>query len=231
MLNKKITKRTDDYPQWYQDIVEAAELAEHGPVKGTMIIKPYGYAIWENIQKILDQKIKKTGHVNAYFPLLFPKSFLTKEAKHVDGFAKECAVVTHHRMKKKGKEIIVDESAKLNQELIIRPTSKEKLLVANYALEEGVERSDDIDQMIEELIHVYSEKVEVTEERIEEMYEEHYVSQVEEMGYEADIPLEDMREELEMGLVTEELESTFKSKAEEMKDSADIEVLVNKDYF
>ncbi|GEM_PF-4795922 len=122
----------------------------------------------------------------------------------------------------------IDKEQKI-KEVIDR--AKEKLLVANYALEEGVERSDDIDQMIEELIHVYSEKVEVTEERIEEMYEEHYVSQVEEMGYEADIPLEDMREELEMGLVAEELESTFKSKAEEMKDSADIEVLVSKDYF
>jgi len=123
--NNKICTRQEDYSQWYQDIIEAADLAEYGPVKGTMVIKPYGYAIWENIQKILDQKIKKTGHKNMYFPLLIPKSFLTKEASHVAGFAKECAVVTHYRLKSNDKgEIVVDEKAKLEEELIIRPTSE-----------------------------------------------------------------------------------------------------------
>ncbi|MDD5749838.1 MAG: proline--tRNA ligase [Patescibacteria group bacterium] len=121
----KITKRADDYSQWYLDIIEAADLAQYGPVKGTMIIKPYGYAIWENIQKLLDKKIKDTGHQNMYFPLLIPKSFLSKEASHVEGFAKECAVVTHYRLKNDSTgKIVIDEKAKLEEELIIRPTSE-----------------------------------------------------------------------------------------------------------
>lgn len=123
--NNRITPREEDYSQWYLDIIEAADLAEYGPVKGTMIIKPYGYAIWENIKDALDKKIKSTGHKNMYFPLLIPKSFFNKEASHVEGFAKECAVVTHYRLKNDGNgNIVVDEEAKLEEELIIRPTSE-----------------------------------------------------------------------------------------------------------
>lgn len=123
--NNAITKRVDDYSKWYLDVIEAADLAEYGPVKGTMIIKPYGYAIWENIQKLLDKKIKDTGHKNMYFPLLIPKSFFAKEASHVAGFAKECAVVTHYRLKTNADgEIVVDDEAKLEEELIVRPTSE-----------------------------------------------------------------------------------------------------------
>jgi prolyl-tRNA synthetase len=123
---KAITKRSEDYSQWYLDIIEAADLAENSPVRGAMIIRPYGYAIWENIQKILDQMIKDTGHVNAYFPLLIPKSFLSREASHVKGFAKECAVVTHHRLKNNetNDAVIVDPDSKLEEELVIRPTSE-----------------------------------------------------------------------------------------------------------
>lgn len=126
MSNKGITPRTEDFSQWYLDIVERAELAENSAVRGCMVIKPYGYAIWENIQKELDRRIKESGHKNAYFPLLIPKSFLSKEASHVKGFAKECAVVTHYRLKESddGKSIVVDEDAKLEEELIIRPTSE-----------------------------------------------------------------------------------------------------------
>lgn len=123
--NNTITKRAEDYSKWYLDVIEAADLAEYGPVKGTMIIKPYGYAIWENIQKLLDKKIKDSGHKNMYFPLLIPKSFFSKEASHVEGFAKECAVVTHYRLKNDANgKIVVDEQAKLEEELIIRPTSE-----------------------------------------------------------------------------------------------------------
>ena len=123
---KAITKRSEDYSQWYLDIIEAADLAENSPVRGAMIIRPYGYAIWENIQKILDKMIKDTGHVNAYFPLLIPKSFLSREASHVKGFAKECAVVTHHRLKNNetNDAVIVDPDSKLEEELVIRPTSE-----------------------------------------------------------------------------------------------------------
>lgn len=125
MNNNKITSRAEDYSQWYLDVIEAADLAEYGPVKGTMIIKPYGYAIWENIKNALDKKIKSTGHQNMYFPLLIPKSFFNKESSHVEGFAKECAVVTHYRLKNDGQgNIVVDENAKLEEELIIRPTSE-----------------------------------------------------------------------------------------------------------
>ncbi|MBU4314978.1 proline--tRNA ligase [Patescibacteria group bacterium] len=121
-----ITNRDEDFSKWYLDIIEKADLAEHSPVKGCMVIKPYGYAIWENIQKILNKKFKETGHENAYFPLLIPKSFLSKEASHVKGFAKECAVVTHYRLidDPDGTGVIVDPESKLEEELIIRPTSE-----------------------------------------------------------------------------------------------------------
>jgi prolyl-tRNA synthetase len=121
---KNITSRAENYSQWYLDVIEAADLAEHAAVKGCMVIKPYGYALWENFQKILDKMIKETGHKNAYFPLFIPKSFLTKEAEHVEGFAKECAIVTHHRLKAEDKGVTVDPEAKLTEELIIRPTSE-----------------------------------------------------------------------------------------------------------
>jgi prolyl-tRNA synthetase len=119
-------KRSDDYSAWYNDIIKVAQLAEHSPVKGSMIIKPYGYSIWERMQQKLDGMFKDTGHENAYFPLLIPKSFLSKEAEHIEGFAKECAVVTHYRLKidEGSKEVVVDPSAKLEEELIIRPTSE-----------------------------------------------------------------------------------------------------------
>lgn len=123
---KELTKRGEDYSQWYQDLVVKADLAENSAVRGCMVIKPYGYAIWEKIQAQLDKMFKETGHVNAYFPLFIPKSFLSKEAEHVEGFAKECAVVTHHRLMKdpNGTGVIVDPSAKLEEELIVRPTSE-----------------------------------------------------------------------------------------------------------
>ena len=121
-----LTKRADNYSQWYNDLVVKADLAEQSAVRGCMVIKPYGYAIWEKMQRELDDRFKATGHVNAYFPLLIPKSFLSREADHVEGFAKECAVVTHHRLKNSpdGKGVIVDPEARLEEELIIRPTSE-----------------------------------------------------------------------------------------------------------
>ncbi len=123
---KHLTKRSDDYSQWYNDLVTKADLAEQAPVRGCMIIKPYGYAIWEKIQAGLDKEFKKLGVQNAYFPLLIPKSFLSKEADHVEGFAKECAVVTHYRLKNNpdGQGVVVDPEARLEEELIIRPTSE-----------------------------------------------------------------------------------------------------------
>ena len=123
---KDITPRSKDYSQWYLDLVIKADLAENSAVRGCMVIKPYGYAIWEKIQRQLDDMFKETGHENAYFPLFIPKSFLSKEAAHVEGFAKECAVVTHYRLKNdpEGKGIIVDPDAKLEEELIVRPTSE-----------------------------------------------------------------------------------------------------------
>ena len=123
---KELTPRSQDYSQWYQDLVVKADLAENSPVRGCMVIKPYGYAIWEKIQRQLDDMFKETGHVNAYFPLFIPKSFLSKEAAHVEGFAKECAVVTHYRLKNApdGSGVIVDPEAKLEEELIVRPTSE-----------------------------------------------------------------------------------------------------------
>ncbi|WP_256005416.1 MULTISPECIES: proline--tRNA ligase [Pedobacter] len=124
-MSKGITSKNEDYSQWYNDIVIKADLAEHSSVKGCMVIKPYGYSIWEKMQSVLDQKFKDTGHSNAYFPLFIPKSFFSKEASHVEGFATECAVVTHYRLKNDGTgNIIVDETAKLEEELIVRPTSE-----------------------------------------------------------------------------------------------------------
>ena len=123
---KDLTKRAENYSQWYNELVVKADLAEQSAVRGCMVIKPYGYAIWEKMQHILDKMFKDTGHVNAYFPLLIPKSFLSKEADHVEGFAKECAVVTHYRLKNdpEGRGVVVDPEARLEEELIIRPTSE-----------------------------------------------------------------------------------------------------------
>ena len=123
---KELTPRSVNYSQWYNELVVKADLAEQSAVRGCMVIKPYGYAIWEKMQRILDDMFKETGHVNAYFPLLIPKSFLSKEAEHVEGFAKECAVVTHYRLKTNhdGTGVVVDPAAKLEEELIIRPTSE-----------------------------------------------------------------------------------------------------------
>lgn len=124
-MSKGITSKNEDYSQWYNDIVIKADLAEHSSVKGCMVIKPYGYSIWEKMQAVLDHKFKETGHSNAYFPLFIPKSYFSKEAAHVDGFATECAVVTHYRLKNDGAgNIVVDEEAKLEEELIVRPTSE-----------------------------------------------------------------------------------------------------------
>jgi prolyl-tRNA synthetase len=125
-MAKEITSRAEDYSQWYNDIILKAGLADYSAVRGCMVIKPYGFALWEKMQGTLDKMFKDTGHVNAYFPLFIPKSFLSREAAHVEGFAKECAVVTHYRLKKDpdGEGIIVDPEAKLEEELIIRPTSE-----------------------------------------------------------------------------------------------------------
>ncbi len=123
---KELTNREENYSQWYNDLVVKAGLAEYSAVRGCMVIKPYGYAIWEKMQQTLDRMFKETGHENAYFPLFIPKSFFSKEAKHVDGFAKECAVVTHYRLKNDpdGRGVVVDPDAKLEEELIVRPTSE-----------------------------------------------------------------------------------------------------------
>ena len=123
---KNLTKRSENYSQWYNELVVKADLAEQSAVRGCMVIKPYGYAIWEKMQRQLDDMFKATGHVNAYFPLLIPKSFLSREADHVEGFAKECAVVTHYRLKNdpNGNGVVVDPEARLEEELIIRPTSE-----------------------------------------------------------------------------------------------------------
>src|SRR5436305_328631 len=124
-MAEKITKRADDYSQWYLDIVQHAGLAENSDVRGCMVIKPHGYAIWEKMQRALDRMFKDTGHVNAYFPLFIPKSFLAREEEMAAGFAKECAVVTHYRLKAvPGQGLIVDPEAKLEEELIVRPTSE-----------------------------------------------------------------------------------------------------------
>ncbi len=125
-MAKVLTSKEEDYAQWYNDLVVKADLAENSAVRGCMVIKPYGYAIWETMQAELDRRFKETGHVNAYFPIFIPKSYFSKEASHVEGFAKECAVVTHYRLKNdpNGKGVIVDEDAKLEEELIVRPTSE-----------------------------------------------------------------------------------------------------------
>ena len=124
-MSKNIASQSKDYSSWYTDVVIKAGLADYGPVKGTMVIKPYGFALWELIKDSFDQMIKETGHENAYFPLFIPKSFLAKEADHVEGFAKECAVVTHTRLKSDTEQgIIVDPDSKLEEEVIVRPTSE-----------------------------------------------------------------------------------------------------------
>ncbi|MDC6362598.1 MULTISPECIES: proline--tRNA ligase [Flavobacteriaceae] len=125
-MGKNLTSRAEDYSKWYNELVVKSDLAENSGVRGCMVIKPYGYAIWEKMQAQLDKMFKETGHENAYFPLFIPKSYLSKEASHVEGFAKECAVVTHYRLKnaEDGSGIIVDEDAKLEEELIVRPTSE-----------------------------------------------------------------------------------------------------------
>ena len=128
-MAKEITSRTEDYSQWYLDIVKKAGLADNSPVRGCMIIKPHGFALWENMRDALDAMFKATGHVNAYFPLFIPKSFLSREAAHVEGFAQECAVVTHYRLRTVGdtpetRRVEVDPDAKLEEELIVRPTSE-----------------------------------------------------------------------------------------------------------
>ncbi len=125
-MAKDFASRSENYAQWYNDLVIKADMAENSAVRGCMVIKPYGYAIWEKMQSALDKKFKDTGHVNAYFPIFIPKSFFSKEASHVEGFAKECAVVTHYRLKNDpdGKGVVVDETAKLEEELIVRPTSE-----------------------------------------------------------------------------------------------------------
>ena len=132
-MTKGITKKSEDYAAWYNDIVKKADLAENSPVRGCMIIKPNGFAIWEKMQSAIDKMFKDTGHANVYFPLLIPKSFMSKEAAHVEGFAKECAVVTHYRLKNAddGSGVIVDPEAKLEEELIIRPTS-ETVILSTY---------------------------------------------------------------------------------------------------
>lgn len=125
-MGKGLPKRSENYSEWYNELVKKADLAENSDVRGCMVIKPYGYAIWEKMQAILDKKFKETGHSNAYFPLFIPKSYLSKEASHVEGFAKECAVVTHYRLKSdpETKGVVVDPEAKLEEELIVRPTSE-----------------------------------------------------------------------------------------------------------
>jgi len=125
-MSKEITSREKDYSQWYNDIILKAGLADYSAVRGCMVVKPYGFALWENMRDQLDKRFKETGHQNAYFPLFIPKSFLSKEAAHIEGFAKECAVVTHYRLMKDPNDggIIVDPDAKLEEELIVRPTSE-----------------------------------------------------------------------------------------------------------
>lgn len=125
-MAKEITNRDENYSEWYNNLVTKADLAENSAVRGCMVIKPYGYAIWEKMHDDLDRRFKATGHVNAYFPLFIPKSFLSREAEHVEGFAKECAVVTHHRLMTNpdGPGVVVDPSARLEEELVVRPTSE-----------------------------------------------------------------------------------------------------------
>mgnify|MGYP006090907433 CR=1 FL=1 len=125
-MSKGVTPKSENYSKWYTDVITKAELADYGPVKGTMVIRPYGYQIWENLKDVFDLEFKKTGHVNAYFPLFIPKSFLAKESEHVEGFAKECAIVTHSRLmhNEDKTDLIPDPSSKLEEEIIVRPTSE-----------------------------------------------------------------------------------------------------------
>ena len=125
-MSKSVTPKSKNYSKWYTDVIAKAELADYGPVKGTMVIRPYGYQIWERLQAVLDKEFKKTGHTNAYFPLFIPKSFLAKEAEHVKGFAKECAIVTHSRLTQNADktDLIPDPASKLEEEIIVRPTSE-----------------------------------------------------------------------------------------------------------
>jgi len=125
-MSKGVTPKSENYSKWYTDIITKAELADYGPVKGTMVIRPYGYQIWDNVKNTFDIEFKKTGHTNAYFPLFIPKSFFTKESEHVEGFAKECAIVTHSRLKQNDDktDLIPDPSSKLEEEVIVRPTSE-----------------------------------------------------------------------------------------------------------
>jgi len=125
-LSKGVTPKSNDYARWYTDVITKAEMADYGPVKGTMVIRPYGYGVWESIKESFDKRFKETDHVNAYFPLFIPKSFLSKEADHIEGFAKECAVVTHSRLKSSpdGEGVVVDPNSKLEEEIIVRPTSE-----------------------------------------------------------------------------------------------------------
>ena len=125
-MSKGVTPKSEDYSRWYTDVITKAEMADYGPVKGTMVIRPYGFGVWDGIKEAFDQRFKETGHVNAYFPLFIPKSFLSKEADHVEGFAKECAIVTHSRLKSApdGNGVVVDPDSKLEEEIIVRPTSE-----------------------------------------------------------------------------------------------------------
>ena len=125
-MSKGVTPKSKDYARWYTDVITKAEMADYGPVKGTMVIRPYGFGVWESIKESFDKRFKETGHVNAYFPLFIPKSFLSKEADHIEGFAKECAVVTHSRLKSSpdGEGVVVDPDSKLEEEIIVRPTSE-----------------------------------------------------------------------------------------------------------
>mgnify|MGYP001307297398 CR=1 FL=1 len=123
-MAKGVTPQSNDASKWYTDVITKAQLADYGPVKGTMVIRPYGYSIWESIKDEFDKRFKNTNHVNAYFPLFIPKSFLAKEAEHVEGFAKECAVVTHSKLKVENNKLVVDPESKLEEEIIVRPTSE-----------------------------------------------------------------------------------------------------------
>ncbi len=142
--------RSENYSEWYQSVLKAADLAEHSPVRGCMIIKPWGYSIWENIQRLMDAKFKETGHVNAYFPLFIPLSFLEKEAEHVEGFAKECAVVTHHRLEK-GKDGKLVPAGELEEPLIVRPTSE---MIIGHAFAKWVESHRDLPILINQWCNI-----------------------------------------------------------------------------
>src|SRR5690606_15610106 len=133
-MAKELPTRSEDYSLWYNELVKKADLAEHSDVRGCMVIKPYGYSIWEKMQQTLDKMFKDTGHVNAYFPLFIPKSYLAKEASHVEGFAKECAIVTHYRLKNSddGKGVVVDPYAYLDDDLPITPTNLNLILYNSY---------------------------------------------------------------------------------------------------